>query len=372
MTIAVDTRFLADARKIDRTDFLCRCLAGLTEKYPRHQFLYISDKPFDTKIVFSKNVIPVVKGPAAKNSLLLQYWFNYKLPFLLKKYKADVFLGLEGICSLRTQVPQCLVIQDASFLQSPALTKKAYQRFLKKNTPEFLTKAKKIVTVSEFSKSVLTGRYKTEPAKIEVAYGFLSEIFKPLSQKEKETVKESFTGGKEYFLSCGNEHTENNLTNLLKAFSFFKKRQKSNMMLLLAGEMGKQFNKDLKTYKFRNDVILAGKLPEQDLAKVTATAYALVYPVLHDDFAWPPLQAMQCEVPVIAAGNGVLPEICGNAALYVQPGDYEDIAYKMMLVFKDENKAKELVNEGKIQSALYNRDKTIDLLGQAVLKAANA
>ena len=43
-----------------------------------------------------------------------------------------------------------------------------------------------------------------------------------------------------------------------------------------------------------------------------------------------------------------------------------------MLVFKDENKAKELVNEGKIQSALYNRDKTIDLLGQAVLKAANA
>ena len=61
------------------------------------------------------------------------------------------------------------------------------------------------------------------------------------------------------------------------------------------------FKKELKTYKFRNEVKLLENLAKEDLAKITAAAYAMVYPVLYDDLALPPLQAMQCEVPVVSS-----------------------------------------------------------------------
>lgn len=371
MTIAVDTRSLANNPNSDGINFLYRCLAGLTEKYPQHQFLFISDKSFDTKTVFSKNVISLVKGPAAKNSLLLHYWFNYKLPFILKKYKADVFLGMEGICSLRTNVPQCLVMEDTSFLQFPAYTKKGYQRFLKKNTPEFLAKANNIVTVSEFSKSVITDHYKIEPAKVDIVSGFAEEIFMPLGPEEKEQTRETFAEGKEYFLFTGNDNYPNTLINLLKAFSFFKKRQKSNMLLLIACKPSEQFMNGLKTFKYRNEVKLLENTSAHELARLNAAAYAMVYPVLYDDCALHPLQAMRSAVPVIVSNTAALPGICGKAALYIDPADHEDIADKMMLVFKDEDKLKQMVNAGIAQSGLYNRGKTIDLLWQAILKAAN-
>ena len=98
----------------------------------------------------------------------------------------------------------------------------------------------------------------------------------------------------------------------------------------------------------------------------------MVYPVFYDSLAIAPLQAMQCEVPVVSSNTGALRELCGDAALYFNPEDFKDMAEKMMLVFKDENKAKELVRAGKIQSQRYDWDKTADLLWQSLLKAINS
>ncbi|HMI79307.1 MAG TPA: glycosyltransferase family 1 protein, partial [Ferruginibacter sp.] len=231
-----------------------------------------------------------------------------------------------------------------------------------------------IATLSEFSKKLVTNKYKIPADKIDIVHGAVHEIFKPISFEEKEKIKESHTEGKEYFLFTGNIDLRSNLINLLKAFSFFKKRQKSNMMLLIAGkedESYEQFSNDLKTFKFRNEVKLLGYPPKEELAKITAAAYAFVYPTLYEDFATGPLQAMQCGVPVVTGNKGALTELCGDAALYCDPGDFKDIADKMMLVFKDENKARELVSLGRIQAQRYNWDKTAGLVWQTILKAVN-
>ena len=143
------------------------------------------------------------------------------------------------------------------------------------------------------------------------------------------------------------------------------------MMLLIAGKMDDRFLKELKTFKFRNEVRLLENLSKEELAGITASAYAMVHPVFYDAFAIAPLQAMQCEVPVVSSNSGALPELCGNAALYFDPENFKDMAEKMMLVFKDEAKAKELVKAGKIQAKLYHWDNTSGLLWQSVLKAIN-
>jgi glycosyltransferase involved in cell wall biosynthesis len=85
----------------------------------------------------------------------------------------------------------------------------------------------------------------------------------------------------------------------------------------------------------------------------------------------PPLQALQCQVPVIIAATGSLPSVFGGAALYINSENHEDIAQKMMLVFKDEDKAKELVKAGNEICKQHELKKNADLLMQCILKAIN-
>ncbi len=367
MIIAVNTRLNKETQPEGYEDFLFSLLDHLSKKNPQHQFMYIFDAPYKN-IVFSKNVIPVIAGPKASGSLRLQYWFNYRIPAILRKHEADVFVSMEGFCSLRTKISQCLLISDLSFLQASQSTKKTQARFYKKYTAAFLAKAKSIATISAYSKTVIADHYKITAEDIAVVHPGIENIFKPLGWEEQEIIKEKYTEGKAYFL-C---NTNSNLINLLKAFTFFKKRQKSNMLLLIASNTDESFKKELKTYKLRNEVKLLEGLDKAELAKITASAYAMVYPVLYDDIALPALQALQCNVPVVMSDAGALPSVFCEAALYVNPKSYEDIAQKMMLVFKDETKANELVKAGNVLLQQYQSDKNANLLMLCILKAANS
>lgn len=368
MIIAVNTRLNKEMQPEGYESFLFTMLAHLAGKFPQHQFLYIFDEPHPDKSTFRKNVTAVIAGPKTSNSLRLQYWFNYKIPAVLRKHKADVFLSLEGICSLRTKVPQCLLVSDLGFLHSSSSAKKTTARFYKKYMPAFLAKAKAIATVSEYSKRTISDQYKIASENINVIHPGVDKTFKPLDWEEQEAIKETYAEGKSYFL-C---NTNSNLINLLKAFTFFKKRQKSSMLLVIAGNTDESFKKELKSYKLRDEVKLLEDLDYAELAKITASAYAMVYPVLYDDIALPALQALQCHIPLVTSESGSLPSVFSEAALYVNPDNFEDIAQKMMLVFKDEDKAKKLVKAGNELMEQYQLNKNADLLMHCILNAANS
>ncbi len=369
MIIAVNTRLQKNQQPEGYEDFMFGILNNLVEKYPHQQFIYIFDSAYDTNLHFAKNVLPVIAGPQTSNSLRLQYWFNFKIPKVLQQHKADVFLSLDGICSLRTKKPQCLLISDIEFLAQPQLQKKWLAGFYKKSTPSFLLKAKAVAVISDFVKSTITNHFKINREEVCVIRASAGENFKPITWQEKETVREKYTGGKAYFLFSGDTDQRSNHINLLKAFSFFKKRQRSNMLLVFAGKANEQFVKDLKTYKLRNDVKLLENLSVAQTANITAAAYAMVYPVLYADICMPVLQAMQCHIPVVVSKAGSLPSVCGNAALYCNANDFENIAENMMLVFKDEGKAKEMTEAGAEQIKKYNGDKAAELLMQSIQKA---
>jgi glycosyltransferase involved in cell wall biosynthesis len=369
MIIAVNARLNKETQPEGYEDFLFEMLGQLVKRFPQHQFIFIFDRPHDQ--VSAKNVITIIAGPKTSTKLSLQYWFNYRIPAILRKYKADVFLSMEGICSLRTKVPQCIILSDVRFSDHPKSLKRSQVRFYKKFTPAFLAKAKIIATVSTYSKLLVADCFKLCADEISVINPVIGTLFKPIDWEEKEFIKEKHTEGKAYFLFSGDINEHCNLINLLKAFSFFKKRQKSNMLLLIAGNAEKAFKNALKTYKLRNEVKLLEHLSKTELAKITAAAYALVYPVLNADLALPPLQAMQCAVPVIATEVANLSSVFGKAALYINPADHEDIAQKMMLVFKDESKANELVKAGNELIQQHDPGKNTDLLMQCILKATN-
>lgn len=372
MVIAVNTRFLLKDYLEGYGNFTFECFSRLSKKYPEHTFLYIFDREFDKTFITSDNIIPIVAGPPARHPLLWQYWYNYKVPAILRKYKADVFVSPDGFCCLRTKVPQCMVLHDLSFIHYPQFIQKSHLRFYKSFTPKFLQKAKSIATVSLFSKEDILRHYKIADNKIDVVYNGVSTIFKPIDQEQKEAIKTKYAEGREFFLFTGSIHPRKNLLHLLKAFSIFKKRQKSNMQLLIAGRLAwdyESFITGLKSYKYREEVKLLGYLQQEELATITASAYALVYPSFFEGFGVPPIEAMQCEVPVIASNAGSIPEVCGDAAVYVDPGNIDAIAEKMMLLYKDESKRNDLIAKGKTRAKEFSWEKTAGLLWSAIGKA---
>ena len=159
--------------------------------------------------------------------------------------------------------------------------------------------------------------------------------------------------------------------NLLKAFSVFKKRQQSGLKLLLAGRLAwkyESFTKSLESYKYRSDVILTGYVEEEELVKLIGAAYAMVYPSLWEGFGVPVLEAMRCAVPVITSTNSSMKEIAKEGALYAEANNHQDIADKMMLLYKNENLRNEMIEKGKVVVQEYSWDKTADLLWQSIVK----
>ena len=374
MVIAVNTRLLLPQLE-GIGYFIYENFKRIIADHPEHEFIFLFDRPYDTRFVFGKNVKAVIAGPPARHPLLWKIWYDIRIPSLLKKYKADIFVSCDGFCSLRTRVPQCLVVHDLSFLHDPAFMKRSHYLFLKRYTPKFIQKARRIVTVSAFSKNDIISKYNTTAEKIDVVYNGVKDSFHPSGEEDITAIKDRYTSGKEFFLYTGAIHPRKNLLTLLKAFSVFKKRQQTGMKLLLTGRLAWKYDsfvKDLKSYKYRDDVVMTGYIDEQELVKLMGAAYGLVYPSLFEGFGVPVLEAMRCDVPVITSAGSAMQEIAKDAALYADVTNHTSLADKMMLLYKDENGRKALIQKGRAVAAVYSWEKTAELLWESILKTVDA
>ena len=311
MKIVFNTRSLFEDNQQEKY-FLYELLKRIIIKYQEHEFIIITDRAHAKSYLFGKNVTTVIARQQVSHPLLRKLWFDFKLPVILKKHKADIFVSCDFFCSMTSQLPQCLLLDDFTFFYNTPFIKRLNLFFYKRYVPKFLTKANTIISVSKSFKRDLSLRYKEQEDKIDVIYTAVKEIFLPVDEREKEQTKRKYSKEKNYFLYTGFIHSYKSLTSLLKAFSVFKKRQKSNWKFVLTGNIereSKSFTENLKTYKYREDIILTGFVKEEDLVKLVGSAYALVYPFQWDRIGTGMLEAINCRIPVIASANPSIKEI---------------------------------------------------------------
>ncbi len=371
MRIAVNTRLLLKGKLEGIGWFTYQTLERIVRKHPEHEFIFFFDRPYDASFIFAPNVKAVVAPPQARHPVLFYLWFEWSIPFLLKTYKADLFLSPDGFMSLSTKVPTCLVIHDLAFEHYPDHFVTSHRWYWRHYSPLFARKAKQIYTVSNFSKHDISSRYGIDPAKIDVAYNGAHEEYKPLSTTEREVVKKQYAEGCEYFVFAGALHPRKNIVNLLKAFVAFKKRFRSNMKLVIAGRLAWKYEEvaEMKeNMPFKEDVKWVGYMNVDELSKVIGAAYVLVYPSLFEGFGIPILEALQCNVPAIVSNTSSMPEVAGDAALLVDPNDVQDIANKMELIYKDENLRAKLIAAAGVQVKKFNWDKAADQLWDSMMK----
>jgi glycosyltransferase involved in cell wall biosynthesis len=363
MNIVININPIKKAAAFDEVHFIMdRFKQLITDHLQHHFFLLTADKNETLTSLKNSSLINV---PYYSNRFLQSMWYDYRLPAILKKVKASLFVNMEAVCSFRTNVPQCLVLPHFSVVPDS-------YRSQKKIAVHF-DKASQIITSAQCFKNNICTQYQIDKEKVQVIYNNAENNFKPLDQSEKETCKNKYADGKEYFLFTGELTGDNNLTNLLKAFSFFKKRQQSNMLLLIAAmnySAGNSFETSLKTYKYRNEVKVLPGLTARDLAIVTATAYSFVYATLPGTSYVSVLNAMLCRVPVIVSNSLLMNEICDDAALFTEPAVFENIADKMMLVFKDETLRNILVEKCQLKASNFDAAGANSLLWQSIEKCA--
>jgi glycosyltransferase involved in cell wall biosynthesis len=371
MRIAVNTRLLLQGKLEGIGWFTHQTLERMVRKHPEHEFIFFFDRPYDPSFIFAPNVTPVVIPPQARHPLLFYMWFEWGVPYMLRKYKADVFLSPDGYMSLSTKVPTCLVIHDLAFEHYPEHFVRSHKMYWRHYSPRFARKAARIATVSTYSKDDIVKHYGINADNIDVVYNGAHAEYRPLSWQEREDAKTKYADGCEYFVFAGALHPRKNIVNLLKAFIAFKKRQRSNMKLVIVGRYAWKYEEVIEMREempFKDDVKWVGYMHVDELSKVMGGAYALVYPSLFEGFGIPILEALKCEVPAIVSNTSAMPEVAGDAGLLVDPTNVQDIAAKMEMLHKDETLRKKLIEASKEQVRKFSWDQSADRLWDCLMK----
>lgn len=290
---------------------------------------------------------------------------------MLRKYKIDLFLSPDSFMSLSTKVPTCLVIHDLAFEHYPEHFVLSHRLYWRHYSPLFARKAKRIATVSTYSKIDINKRYGIDLKNIDVIYNGAHDEYKPLQHDEREAVKKKYADGCEYFVFAGALHPRKNIVNLLKAFVLFKKRQRTNMKLVIAGRPAWKYDEvdQMKQeMPFKEDVRWVGYMNVDELSKVIGASYALVYASLFEGFGIPILEALQCNVPAIVSNTSSMPEVAGEAALLIDPSSPEDIANNMHLIYKDEALRNRLIAKAPEQVRKFDWDGAAVRLWDSMMK----
>jgi glycosyltransferase involved in cell wall biosynthesis len=360
MVIAINIRVLSGDEAA--SGLLINWCENLAAENSEHQFYIISNEAIPVSSL--SNVKSLVIRQQSSSPLLWKIWYNYSLPAVLKKIKSNLLISAGGAGSLRTTLPQCIIVNDLAFFDHPEWYSKRYVQFSKAHLPLVLNKAAAVLTFSAHIKNEIINRFAVDQRKIILApaAGTRSQ---PISLEEKEKVKSKYSGGNEYFLFCGAIHNRQQLTHLLKAFSLFKKRQKSSMQLLLVTDkipVKSEFVDSLRLYKYRQEVQLLTDITNEERDLITAAAWSVVgFSPMYSDIHFLK-QAVTFEVPVISGDTPLAIELLQDAALYATASSIDSIAEQLMIIYKDENRHAGLVENGRRLTKTVKAENPLEMI----------
>lgn len=357
MRIAVNTRFLLKDKLEGIGRFTFEVLKRMTHDHPDDEFIFFFDRPFDPSFVFEKNVTPVVLFPPARHPWLFVWWYEFSVARALKKYKPDVFLSTDNFGVLHTKVPTVLVVHDIAYTHFPDQVSYLHRRFYQKYTPKFLKKAARIVTVSNFTKEDILTQFPIPDQKIAVACNGCDDDFQPVKKEIVVQIRREYADGSPYFIYVGAIHPRKNVHRIIWAFNKFKANKPNNVKLLIVGRnawMNKAVKAAYEGAQFKNDIKFVGYIKREKLPLLLGSALGLVYVSLFEGFGIPILEAMHAEVPVITSHSSSMPEVAGDAAVYVNPIFVKEIAKAMQFLNENKEMRASLIERGRQQRQKFS------------------
>jgi len=318
-----------------RSLFNYECMTRIAARRPEDHFIFIFDKPWKESLIKAQNITPVLLGPPLKNKLLQHYWYQFKLPRVLQKYQADVYINQDKSASLQAPARQVMVLEDLAFLDPSNPYPARERRYLKRFFPGFVQKSQCLVLCNESLADALPATIKKHVREFAYIKPGPPEL-KPAREQALQFVQET-CGGKMYFLYPVTSSTSAHLITALKAFSIFKKWQQSNMQFLIASYLPASALplQELSSYKYRADVQVMyydeALRPEETLAD----AYVCIYLTGTDQPDRVPAISSLLGVPLIRPDRPFQHADGGEGSAYATISE-KSVADQMMRLYKDE------------------------------------
>ena len=374
MTVAINCWILRN-KKLDGIGyFTVNAIAHLIKDHPDINFQILCDKKFTEDYFDFPNVTKHKIFPALRHPVLYVIYMEVVLPLFLRKHKPDIMLSVDGYLSLLSGCRQIPIIYDINFEHKPEGVKLKNRIYFKFFFKRFARKAKRIATISEYSKNDIADYYKIDPAIIDNVSCGINSNFYPLEQPEIEKVRDKWSNGKPYFFFVGSMHPRKNIKRLIDGFNLYKQKTSSDFKLILAGSIlwsKTEIEDSYANSPFKNDIIFTGRLSDEDLHKMLGAAFALSFVPIFEGFGLPIVEAFQSGVPVICSNVTSMPEVAGDAALMVDPFSIESIAGGMEKLSADTELRNKLIAKGHIQKKLFSWNRTAQLIWDSISKVTD-
>ncbi len=269
--------------------------------------------------------------------------------------EADVFYSPTFIPPLYSKMPFVFTIHDLMHLFYYSRMHKEYYRWV---IGPLAKKAKKIITVSEYSKSLLVNKLGIPSDLIRVIYNGVGENF---LQNAREYAMD-----RPYFLYVGNRRNYKNIPAMLEAFA--QADIPKDFIFALSGHPDPQLEALIHSLGIVARVRFLGMIPESELPAVYKGAHATMFVSKMEGFGLPVIESMASGTPVLTSSESSLPEIAGGAAVCVSPYEVKAIQQGIEMLVNDEKTYLFCVERGLSRARDFSWEKTAAQTWETILE----
>ncbi len=317
--------------RVGINEYAYNLLWAISNLQPEHKFvIYLKTKPDDSlpkeREGWSYKVIPFPK-----------LWTQTRLPFDLYFHfpRPHVFFSMTHYAPRIAPMPSVVSIMDLGFLQTPGqFTKKDYNQ-LKNWTAYSVRNARKVMAISDYTRDEIIKVYGKKPEDVVTAHLACNPaITGPVHNK---SVLKKYNISKPYFLFVGSLRPSKNVEGLVKAFA----KLDQNYSLVIVGKKAWLYAgifEMVRSLKLDDRVIFTGFVDEWEKQVLLSESVAYVLPSFMEGFGIPVLEAFTCQTPAVVSAVASLPEVAGEAGIYVEPDDIDSIAAGMQRAVTDREK----------------------------------
>ncbi len=332
MRIGIDARLVYYTRA-GIGEYTLRLTQALAAGFPAERFVLFQDFRSHQLLVDAQNV--------ARASSLIPSHHRLEqllLPWMVDRLQFSVYHSPDFIPPLHGNCPSVITIHDLAFL--------IYPHFLTRDSARYygqidraVRRARHIIAVSESTKRDLVKMLGTPEDKITVIYEAADPMYHPVERSVAlRHVQELFDLPSEFILFVSTIEPRKNVSGLLRAYKRLREDYRLTPALVLAGSSGwlvDDMQRLVDELQLRPHCHFLGHVSNCDLLQLYNSALCLVHPAFYEGFGLPPLEAMACGTPVVAANVSSLPEVVGNAGASRDPRNDEEITVAIMRVLTD-------------------------------------
>ena len=322
----------------------------LSSFYPDNQYILFNPKPRHRISVDLPPNVTEVTPTSFFGKKIPSLWRSRGMCRDMDTRKIDIFHGLSqelpwGI--ERTNAKSVVTFHDAIFIRYPELYATSYRKIFTLKNRYACRVADRIIAISEQSKRDAIEFFNADEKKISVVYQGCNAIFrKKTSQEEIMAVRNTYHLPKSFLLNVGAIEKRKNAKLIVEALY----RQSLDISLVVVGAPTDYLDEVRETvhrYGMENQVVFLHHVSTADLPALYAASEAFVYPSVFEGFGIPVLEALCVGTPVITSRGSCFEETAGNAALYIDPYNADELGEAIHRVLTDEDCRQRMIAEGK-------------------------